>query len=66
MEIYSGTDTELGMLKLICPYCQQTFETYDKIKRHLGIHIISVSDYNETDGEDEAFLAKFDDNRNLR
>ena len=67
MEIYSGTDPEPGVLKLICPYCQQTFETYEKIERHLGIHIISVNNYDETDGEDdEAFLAKFEDDRNVR
>ena len=40
VEISSGTDPEPKVLKLICPYCQQTFETYDKIKKHIGIHIM--------------------------
>ena len=40
VEISSGTDTEPMVLKLICPYCQQTFETHDKIEKHFGIHIM--------------------------
>ena len=40
MEICSGTDPEPEVLKLSCPYCQQTFETYDKIEKHIGIHIM--------------------------
>ena len=28
MEICSGTDPELEVLKLICPHCQQTFDIY--------------------------------------
>ena len=40
VEISSGTDTEPKVLKLICPYCQQTFETYDKIEKHIEIHIM--------------------------
>ena len=39
-KICSGTDPEPEVLKLICPYCQQTFETYDKIEKHIGIHIM--------------------------
>ena len=31
MEICSETDPEHEMLKLICPYIQKTFKTYDKI-----------------------------------
>ena len=37
MEICSGTDTEPEVLKLMCPYCQQNFETAEK---HIGIHIM--------------------------
>ena len=40
IEICLGTDQEHEVLKLICPYCQQTFETYDKIEKHIGIHIM--------------------------
>ena len=40
MEICSGTYPETEVLKLICPYCKQTFETYDKIKKHIVIHIM--------------------------
>ena len=40
MEICSGTDPEPEVLKLICPYCQQTFDIYDKIENHIGIHIM--------------------------
>ena len=40
MEICSGTDPEPEVLKLICPKCQQTFETSDKIEKHIGIHIM--------------------------
>ena len=40
MEICSGTDTEPEVLKLICPHCQQTFETYDRIKNHIWIRIM--------------------------
>ena len=28
--------------KQICPFCHQTFEKYDKIKKHIGIHIMSL------------------------
>ena len=27
-------------LKVNCPYCEQTYKTYDKIKNHIGIHIM--------------------------
>ena len=40
MEICSGTDPEPVVLKLIGPYGQKTFETYDKIKKPIGIHIM--------------------------
>ena len=40
MEICSGTDPEPDVLKLICPYCYQTFETYDRNKNHIGTHIM--------------------------
>ena len=40
VEISSGTYTEPMVLKLICPYCQQTFETYDNIEKYIGIHIM--------------------------
>jgi uncharacterized Zn-finger protein len=40
MEICSGTDPKPEVLKLICPYCEQTFETYDKIKKHIVIPIM--------------------------
>ena len=40
VEISSGRDTEPKVLKLICPYCQQTFGTYDKIEKHIGNHIM--------------------------
>ena len=40
MEVCSGTDQEPEVLKLICPYCQQTFDMYDKIENHIGIHIM--------------------------
>ena len=39
MEICSGTDQEPEVQKLICPYCQQTFNIYDKIDNHIRIHI---------------------------
>ena len=39
MEICSGTDQEPEVQKLICPYCQQTFDIYEKIENHIGIHI---------------------------
>ena len=32
MEICSGTDPKPEVLKLICPYCQQTFDKYDKLR----------------------------------
>ena len=41
MEISSGTDPEPEVLKLICPYDQKTFKTYDKIKKPIGIHIMT-------------------------
>ena len=37
MEIFSGTDTEHEVLKLNCPYGQQTFDIYDKIENYIGI-----------------------------
>ena len=40
MEICSGTDPKPEVLKLICPYCQKTIETYDKIEKPIGIHIM--------------------------
>ena len=40
LDICSGTEPEPEMMKLICPYCQQTFETNDKIEKHIGIHIM--------------------------
>ena len=40
MEICSGTDPEREVLKLTCPYCQQTFETHDKIGKHIKIYIL--------------------------
>ena len=40
MEICSGTDPEREVLKLTCPYCQQTFETHDKIGKHIQIYIL--------------------------
>ena len=40
MEICLGTDPEHEVLKLICLYCQKTFEKYHKILKHIGIHII--------------------------
>ena len=40
MEICSGTDAEPEVLNLSCPYCQQTFETYEKIEKRIGIHIM--------------------------
>ena len=39
MEICSWTDPEPEALKLICPYCQKTFEMYDKIEKPIGIDI---------------------------
>ena len=42
MEIFSGTDPEPGVLKMSCPYCQQTFETYDKVEKNIGIHIMRL------------------------
>ena len=39
MEICSGTDPGPEVQKLVCPYCQQTFNIYDKIKNHIRIHI---------------------------
>ena len=41
MEICSGTDPELDMLKLVRPYCQQTFDIYDKIENYIGIQIVT-------------------------
>ena len=41
MEICSRTDPELEVLKPICPYCQQTFDIYDKIKNDIGIQIMT-------------------------
>ena len=49
MEICSGTDPEPEVLKLIRPYCQKTFETYDIGEAHwnshheidLNLHILS-------------------------
>ena len=38
MEIFRGTDPKPNVLKLICPYCQPTIETYDKIEKHIKIH----------------------------
>ena len=38
MEICFGTDAEPEVLKLICPYCPQIFETTDAIEEHIGIH----------------------------
>ena len=38
MEICSGTDAKPEVLKLICPNCQPTFETYDKIEKHIQSH----------------------------
>ena len=40
MEICSGTDQEPEVLKLICPFCQKTFETFDKLEKPIGIHIM--------------------------
>ena len=40
MEICSGTDPKPKVLKLIGPYCQPTFETYDKIEKHIWIHFM--------------------------
>ena len=40
MEICPGTNPEPNVLNFIHPYCEQTFETYDKIKSHIGIHIM--------------------------
>ena len=41
MEICPGTDPELDVLKLICPYCQQTFDIYDNIENYIGIQIMT-------------------------
>ena len=38
MNISSWTDFELPGQRLICPYCQQTFETNDKVEEHICIH----------------------------
>ena len=38
MESCLGTDTEPEVLKPICPYCHQIFETTDEIEDHIGIH----------------------------
>ena len=35
MEICSVTDPEPEVLKLICPHCQQNFETADGIEKHI-------------------------------
>ena len=40
MEVWSGTDPEPEVLKMIWPYCKQTFETYDKIEKPITIHIM--------------------------
>ena len=40
MEICSWTDPEPEVLKLIRPYCQKTFEPYDKIEKPIGIDIL--------------------------
>ena len=40
MEICSRADPEPKVLQLICPCCKQTFETYYKIEKHIGIHIM--------------------------
>ena len=39
-EICSGTNPKPEVLNLICPYGQKTFETYDKIEKPSGSHII--------------------------
>ena len=41
MEICSGTDPEVDVLKPICLYCQQTFDIYDKIDNYIGIQIVT-------------------------
>ena len=41
MQICSGTDSEPEGLKRICPFCQQTFDIYDKIENHIAIHIMT-------------------------
>ena len=38
MEICLGTDPKPYVLNLICPYCQPTFETNDKIEEYTEIH----------------------------
>ena len=40
MEIYPETDPEAEVQKSICPYCLKTFYIYNKIKNHIGIHIM--------------------------
>ena len=40
MEICSWTDQEPEVLKLIGPYCQKTFETYDKIEKPIVIDLL--------------------------
>ena len=40
MEICSGTDPELEVLKLIFSYCQETFDIYDQIENYIGIQIM--------------------------
>ena len=35
MEICLGTDPEPEVLKLTCPYYQQTFETHNKTQNHI-------------------------------
>ena len=40
MKICSGTDPEPKVLKVICPYGQKTFETYDKIENPIGSQIM--------------------------
>ena len=37
---YVQEQTQNLRCKLSCPYCQKTFETYVKIEKHIGIHIM--------------------------
>ena len=40
MAICSGTGAKPEVLKLVCPYCQPTFETYDKLDKQIQTHVM--------------------------
>ena len=42
MEICWGTDLKPEVLKLTCPYCQPTFETYENIEKHIQIQFMRL------------------------